>query len=203
MEQRCFNDLSVSIYRLLYKEFLSTMIKIRKPNVQKPLPREHGINNDHRLWRQPISQERGSRRSSFVIRRMFTEGVSCMSPPMTSVLGVACHSTPFCETDADKEQRIYEKRHIGILLLNTPWQRNTGSKRQVWPWSTEWSRAKANRVLPRERTGHSKHPLPTIRLGADCGSDHELLIAKFRLKWKKVGKTTKLFRYDLNKIPYD
>ena len=100
--------------------------------------------------------------------------------------------------------------------------------------------AKANRVLPRECTGHSKHPLPTtqredsthghhqmvnteIRLiiffagndgeaiysqqkqgfGADCGSDHELLIAKFRLKLKKVGKTNRLFRYDLKKIPYN
>ena len=41
------------------------------------------------------------------------------------------------------------------------------------------------------------------RPGADCGSDHELLIAKFRLKVKKVGKTTRPFRYDLNKIPYD
>ena len=41
------------------------------------------------------------------------------------------------------------------------------------------------------------------RLGADCGSDHELLIAKFRLKLNKVGKTTRPFRYDLNQIPYD
>ena len=41
------------------------------------------------------------------------------------------------------------------------------------------------------------------RLGADCGSDHELLIVKFRLKLKKVGKTTRPFRYDLNEIPYD
>ena len=40
------------------------------------------------------------------------------------------------------------------------------------------------------------------RLGADCGSDHELLIAKFRLKLKKVGKNTRPFRYDLNQIPY-
>ena len=38
---------------------------------------------------------------------------------------------------------------------------------------------------------------------ADCGSDHELLIAKFRLKLKKVGKTTRPFRYDLNQIPYN
>ena len=121
--------------------------------------------------------------------------------------------------------------------------RNTWSNRQIWPWNTEWSRAKANRVLPRERTGHSKHPLPTTQektlhmditkisqwsilkserlyslqlkmqklytvsknkirslflIWADCGSDHELLIAKFRLKLKKVGKTTRPFRYHLN-----
>ena len=41
------------------------------------------------------------------------------------------------------------------------------------------------------------------RPGADCGSDHELLIAKFRLKLKKVGKTTRPFKYDQNQIPYD
>ena len=41
------------------------------------------------------------------------------------------------------------------------------------------------------------------RLGADCGSDHELLIAKFTLKLKKVGETTRPFRYDLNQIPDD
>ena len=41
------------------------------------------------------------------------------------------------------------------------------------------------------------------RLGADCGSDHELLIARFRLKFKKVEKTTRPFRYDLNQFPYD
>ena len=44
----------------------------------------------------------------------------------------------------------------------------------------------------------SKH-----KTGADCGSDHELLIAKFRLKLKKVGKTTRPLRYDLNQVPYD
>ena len=41
------------------------------------------------------------------------------------------------------------------------------------------------------------------KTGSDCGSDRELLIAKFRLKLKKVGKTTRPFRYDLNQIPYD
>ena len=41
------------------------------------------------------------------------------------------------------------------------------------------------------------------KTGADCGSDHELLIAKFRLKLKKVGETARPFRYDLNQISYD
>ena len=112
MEQRCFDDLSVSIYRLLYKKFLS-MIKIRKPNMQQPLPREEGINIGHKVRSQSISQERGSRRSSFVVKRMFTEEESSLSHIMTLVLGVACCST-------DKEQTIYEKQHAGILLLNVP-----------------------------------------------------------------------------------
>ena len=42
-----------------------------------------------------------------------------------------------------------------------------------------------------------------IRPGADGGSDHEILIPKFRLKWKKVGKTSRQFRLDLSQIPYD
>ena len=129
--------------------------------------------------------------------------------------------------------------HYRGLECKSRKSRNTWSNRQIWPWNTEWSRAKTNRVLPREHTGHSKHPLPTTqektlhmdttrwstpksdwlyslqlkveklytvsknKPGANCGSDHELLIAKFRLKLKKVGKTTRPFRYDLNQIPYD
>ena len=114
--------------------------------------------------------------------------------------------------------------------------RNTWSNRQIWPWSTEWSRAKANRVLSREHAGHSKHLLPTtqektlhmditrwsiLKLGCLYSLQPmieklftvtknkswlwfiELLIAKFRLKLKKVGKTTRSFRYDVNQIPYD
>ena len=118
---------------------------------------------------------------------------------------------------------------------------NTWSNRQIWSWSIEWSRTKANRVIPKESAGHRKSPLPTTqektlhmdittwlnwnqidyilcsqrwrstiqsakkkkRLGTDCSSDHERLIAKFRLKLKKVGKTTWPLRYDINQIPYD
>ena len=53
------------------------------------------------------------------------------------------------------------------------------------------------------KDGEALYSQQKTRQGADCGSDHELLIAKFRLKLKKVGKTTRPFRYDLNQIPYD
>ena len=53
------------------------------------------------------------------------------------------------------------------------------------------------------KDGESLYSQQKTRLGADCSSDHELLIAKFRLKLKKVGKTTRPFRYDLNQIPYN
>ena len=53
------------------------------------------------------------------------------------------------------------------------------------------------------KDGEALYSQQKKRQGADYGSDHELLIAKFRLKLKKVGKTTRPFRYDLNQIPYD
>ena len=51
--------------------------------------------------------------------------------------------------------------HYRGLECKSRKSRNTWSSRQIWPWSTERNRAKANRVLPRECTGHSKHPTPT------------------------------------------
>ena len=53
------------------------------------------------------------------------------------------------------------------------------------------------------KDGRSSIQSARTSLGADCSSDYELLIAKFRLKLKKVWKTTRPFRYDLNQIPYD
>ena len=53
------------------------------------------------------------------------------------------------------------------------------------------------------KDGEALYSQQKQRPGADCGSDRELLIAKFRLKLKKVGKTTRPFRYDLNQTPYD
>ena len=59
-----------------------------------------------------------------------------------------------------KERRPFHLRELECKSRN--W-RDTWSNRQVWPWSTKWGRAKANRVLPRECTGHCKHTLPTIQ----------------------------------------
>ena len=53
--------------------------------------------------------------------------------------------------------------HYRWLECKSSKSRDTWSNRKVWPWSTKWSRAKANRVFPRERTGHRKHPLPTTQ----------------------------------------
>ena len=53
--------------------------------------------------------------------------------------------------------------HYRGLECKSRKSRNTWSSRQIWPWSTEWSREKVNRVLPREHTGHSKHPLSTTQ----------------------------------------
>ena len=53
--------------------------------------------------------------------------------------------------------------HYRGLECKSRKSRNTWSNRQIWPWNTEWSSAKTNRVLPRECTGHSKHPLPTTQ----------------------------------------
>ena len=57
-------------------------------------------------------------------------------------------------------KKICPFHHSG-LEYNSKKSRDTWNNRQVWPWSTKWSRAKADRVLPRECTGHRKHPLPT------------------------------------------
>ena len=53
--------------------------------------------------------------------------------------------------------------HYRGLECKNKKSRNTWSNRQIWPWNTEWSRVKANRVLPKEHTGHSKYPLPTTQ----------------------------------------
>ena len=68
---------------------------------------------------------------------------------------------------------------------------------------TRWSTPKSDYYILCSQGWRSSLQSAKTRPGADCGSDHELLIANLTLKLKKVGKTTRPFRYDLNQIPYD
>ena len=88
-----------------------------------------------------------------------------------------------------------------LVITNTLFQQH---KRRLYTWTSpdgqHWNQIDA--ILCSQRWRSSIQSTKT-KPGADCGSDHELLIAKFRLKLKKIGKTARPFRYDLKQIPYD
>ena len=88
-----------------------------------------------------------------------------------------------------------------LIIANTLFQQH---KRGLYTWISPdgQHRNQIDYILCSQRWRSSIQSAKT-RPGADCGSDHELLIAKFRLKLKKTGKTAKPFRYNLNQIPYD
>ena len=88
-----------------------------------------------------------------------------------------------------------------MVIANTLFQQH---KRRLYTWASPdgQHQYQIGYILCSQRWRSSIQSTKT-RPGADCGSDHELLIAKFRLKLKKVGKTTRPCRYGLNQIPYD
>ena len=88
-----------------------------------------------------------------------------------------------------------------LVIANTLFQQH---KRRLYTWTSQDCpyQDQIDDILCSQRWRSSIQSAKT-RLRADCGSDHELLISKFRFKLKKVGKTTRPFRYDLNQIPYD
>jgi len=96
--------------------------------------------------------------------------------------------TEFCQENA-------------LVIANTLFQQH---KRRLYTWTSPdgqyWNQI--DYILCSQRWKSSIESVKA-RPGADCGSDHEHLIAKFRLKLKKVGKTTRPFRYDLNQMPYN
>ena len=99
-------------------------------------------------------------------------------------------------------QRLIEFfQENALVIANTLFQQH---KRRLYSWTSPDAQHQnqINYILCPQRWRNSKLSAK-IRLGADCGSDHELLIAKLRLNLKKVEKTTRPFRYDLNQIPYD
>ena len=93
------------------------------------------------------------------------------------------------------------QKYLRAVIANTLFQQH---KRRLYTWTSpdgrHWNQI--DYILCSQRWRSSIQSANT-GLGADCGSDHELLIAKFRLKLKKVEKTTRPFRYDLNQISYD
>ena len=99
-------------------------------------------------------------------------------------------------------QRLVEFfQENALVIANTLFQQH---KRRLYTWTSPdgQHRNQIDYILCTQRWRSSIQPAKT-RPGADCGSDHELFIAKFRLKLKKVGKATRPFRYNLSQIPYD
>ena len=98
-------------------------------------------------------------------------------------------------------QRLTEfSQENTLAIANTLFQQH---KRTLHMDITRWSTTKSDLLYSLQPKMEKSIQSAKTRLGAHCGSDHELLIAKFRLKLKKVGKTTRPFRYDLNQIPYN
>ena len=99
-------------------------------------------------------------------------------------------------------QRLRElSQENALVIANTLLKQH---KRRLYTWTSpdgqHWNQT--DYILCSQRCRSSIQSAKT-RQGADCGSDHEFLTAKFRLKLKKVRKTSRPFRYDLNQIPYD
>ena len=102
----------------------------------------------------------------------------------------------------EARQRLTEFCQENILVIaNTLFQQH---KRRLYTWTSSYVQCqKQIDYVLCSQIWQSSLQSANTQLGADCGSDHELFIAKIRLKFKKVGKTIRPFRYDLNQIPYD
>ena len=87
-----------------------------------------------------------------------------------------------------------------LVIANTLVQQQ---KRRLYTWTPLMIKIEIRLIIVCSRTWRSSIQPAKTRPGADCGSDHEPLTAKFRLKLKKARKITRPFRYDLTKIPYD
>ena len=138
--------------------------------------------------------------------------VLCRPTDVLFIIGLECKSRKSRDTwnkskfglgvQNQAGQRLIEFCQENTLVIaNTLFQQY---KRRLYTWTSPdgqyWNQT--DYILCRQRWRNSVQSAIT-RLRAGCGSDHEVLIAKFRLKLKKVGKTTRPFRYDLNQIPYD
>ena len=104
------------------------------------------------------------------------------------------------QNKAGQKLTVFCQENI-LVIANTLFQQH---KRRLYTWTSPngQHRNQIDYILCSQRWRSSIQSTKT-RPGADCGLSHELLIAKFRVKLKNVGKTTRPFRYDLNQIPHD
>ena len=146
------------------------------------------------LWRptRPF-RTNTQKRCPFHYRGLECKSRSQETPGLTVKFGLGMRN--------EAGQRLIEFcQENALVIANTLFQQH----KRLCTWTSldcqHWNQI--NYSLCSQRWRSSIQSAKT-RPGADCGSDHELLITKFRLKLKKVGKTTRPFRYALNQIPYD
>ena len=137
--------------------------------------------------------------TSFSLFTFHHRGLECKSRK-SETPGETGKSGLRVQTEAGQRQ-IEICQENALVIGNTLFQQH---KRWLYTWTSPdgQHRNQIDYILCSRRWRSSIQSAKT-RPGADCGSDHQLLIAKFRLKLKKVGKTTRPFKYDLNQIPYD
>ena len=132
--------------------------------------------------------------SFFIIGDWNTKVGSQEIPELTGKFGLGIQNEA-----GQRVTRVLPKEHTGHskYLLQQ-------HKRRLYTWTSPdgQHRNKTDYILCNQRW-RSSIQLAVTRPGANCGTDHELLVAKFRLKLKKAGETTRPFRYDLNQIPYN
>ena len=130
----------------------------------------------------------------FIIGDWYAKLGSQATPGVTGRFGLGVQN--------EAGQRLIEFCQENTLVIaNTLFGQHKG-RLYTWMSPDGQHRNQVDCILCSQRWRSSRQSAKT-RPGADCGSDHELLIAKFRLKLKKVGKTTRPFSYDLNQIPND
>ena len=140
------------------------------------------------------SRTNTQKRCPFHYRRLEWKVGSQETPAVTRKFGLGVQN--------EAGQRLIEFcQENAPVIANALFQQH---KRRLYTWTSPDAQHQnqIDYILCSQRWRSSRQSAK-IRLGADCGSDHKLLIAKFRLKLKKAGKTTRPFRYHLNQIPYD
>ena len=121
-------------------------------------------------------------------------------------------SVQFSHSVVSDSLKLHETQHVRAKTKRVLPRKCTGHSKHPLPTTqektlhmdiTRWSTPNQTDYILCSQRWRSSIQSTKTRPGVDCGSDHELLVTKFRLKLKKVGKTARPFRYDLNQIPYD